>query len=534
MSGLTMRIRRKNFYSTHKEEALSIGKSVLIAAGDHTVVFPENPNEMNRYDFSRHLGHGFDWLVNKCEVSIRDMLQSSIRTGNQSKAVSTITSHCATGLSPLFHFCKLNLASNNPIKIEAEHGRVSTELIYGFLNHLKSENLRHQRTKFSNAKTVLIDAGCASESDFPRLPFGHKPDLPTDEYAYSVREHKSIVRALKVEVSRILKGSQPIDCQDMCYCATWIAARGGLNKQPTVEIRCDALKPHPLSNAKKILLTYKRRSHKAHVSPIQTGTGNSATEHSTVPLSVATLMEQVVERNLTFREQSDYPNRLFVFPLNKANNIGVLTSSRLSQALKHLVKSHKLVDDHGEELKISFRRLRKSWINRIYELSNQDFVITAALSGNSVNVSKTSYLEAPKGAAVMHAFLGEIRNDELLAPPSDPTVIARCSDPINGQKAPKDGSYCLQVLGCFSCKNFVITGDDLHRMFSVYFHVISLRETMPAKQWKRQYGHIIRTIDDKVSPKFPQKTIDKNRTLARLNPHPAWPRVIIGGAPTTE
>lgn len=502
---------------------MSTEKSVLKAAGDHTVIFPENPNEVCRYDFARHLDHGFDWLVNKCEISIRGMLQSSIRTGNQSKAISTITTHCTTGLSPLFNYCKLNLASDNPIKIEAENGRISKQLIQGFLNHLKSQNLRSQRTKFSNAKAVLIDAGCASEEDFPRLPFGHKPDLPTDECGYSFREHQSIVRALKIEVSRILKGSEPIGCQDMCYCATWIAARGGLNKQPTLEIRCDAVKPHPLSNVKKILLTYKRRNHRAHVSPIQMGTANSATELSTIPLNVATLVDQIVERNCTCREQSDYPNRLFIFPLNKTNNTGLVTSSRLSEALSCLAKSHKLVDDHGEKLKISFRRLRKSWVNRIYELSNHDFVITAALSGNSVNVSKTSYLEAPRSAAVMHAFLGEIRNDELLALSSEPTVIARCSDPVNGQRAPKDGRHCLQVLGCFICKNFVITGDDLHRLFSFYFYIVSLRNSMPIKHWKRQYAHIVRIIDNEISPKFNKSLIEKNRSLALLTPHPAWP-----------
>lgn len=520
-----MRMRRKDFQSTHKDEDLCAEKSRSIAADDHIIMFPENASEICRYDFTRHLGQGFDWLVHRCEHSIRNMLQSSVRTGNQSKSVSTITTHCTTGLTPLFNFCKLNLTSNNPIKIEAGNGRISTEFIYGFLNHLKSRNLRSQRTKFSNAKAVLIDAGCASESDFPRLAFGHNPVLPSEEKAYSFREHKSIVRALKIEAARILKESHPIGCRDMCYCATWVAARGGMNKQPTFEIRCDALRPHPLSNGKKILLTYKRRNHKAHASPIQSGTANSSFEVNTVPLTVATLVEQIVARNRICREGSNYPNRLFIFPLNKANSVGLLNSTRLDKALKYLVKSHKLVDDLGNELKISFRRLRKSWTNRIYELSNHDFLITAALSGNTVNVSKTSYLEAPKSAAVMHAFLGEIRNDELLALSSEPTIIARCSDPINGQRAPKDGTHCLQVVGCFICKNFVVTGDDLHRLFSFYFYVVSLRNSMPAKQWKRQYAHIIRIIDNEVSPKFKKSLIEKCRSLAVLTPHPAWPHL---------
>jgi len=67
-----------------------------------------------------------------------------------------------------------------------------------------------------------------------------------------------------------------------------------------------------------------------------------------------------------------------------------------------------------------------------------------------------------------------------------------------------------------------VTGDDLYRVFSLYWGLIRLREKMKVNAWKRLYGHIIRIIDQEIVPKFDADLVNTHRGRAKIDPHPFW------------
>jgi ribosomal protein L31E len=78
----------------------------------------------------------------------------------------------------------------------------------------------------------------------------------------------------------------------------------------------------------------------------------------------------------------------------------------------------------------------------------------------------------------------------------------------------------------------VVTSDDLHRAFSLYWMLVRMRESMGSDAWKRAYGHIIRIIDKEIAPKFDAELVALQRQRAKAEPHPFWrdPDLLEGAA----
>ena len=102
------------------------------------------------------------------------------------------------------------------------------------------------------------------------------------------------------------------------------------------------------------------------------------------------------------------------------------------------------------------------------------------------------------------------------------TPVARCKDPKYGHRAPKNGQYCYKFVNCFGCKSFVVTGDDLYRVYSFYWLIIKERRLIQAKHWSRLYRSVVRIVDDVIAPKFPEHLVEEIRDRARTDPHPFW------------
>jgi hypothetical protein len=173
-------------------------------------------------------------------------------------------------------------------------------------------------------------------------------------------------------------------------------------------------------------------------------------------------------------------------------------------------------------------RLRKTFENRLFTLSGNDPFLTAKLGGHSVKVSNDHYLEAPENAERDWRFMGQVRTDDLLsygknsASLYDSTPVAQCQDTLSGDLAPKNGTHCQKFLACFRCRSFVVTSDDLYRVFSLYWLLIRMRQLMGPNAWNRVYGHIIRTIDRDIAPRFDAELVAIKRQLAKVDPHPMW------------
>ena len=70
-------------------------------------------------------------------------------------------------------------------------------------------------------------------------------------------------------------------------------------------------------------------------------------------------------------------------------------------------------------------RLRQTLLNRVWELSGQDPLITARTGRHTVQTGDAHYWEAPPEAETNMRFLGEARVEAML---STSTIIAPCPE----------------------------------------------------------------------------------------------------------
>jgi hypothetical protein len=197
-----------------------------------------------------------------------------------------------------------------------------------------------------------------------------------------------------------------------------------------------------------------------------------------------------------------------------------------------LVQQYGLKDPDGRPLRLNVSRLRKTFVNRVFDLLGGDVIATAAAAGNTVDVTSVSYLRPGEDAKSNWRFLGIALTNELLTNTlgaTEKTPVGKCSDIRQGQFAPKkQGAICMNFLNCVRCKNYVVTSEDLYRLFSFYWRVLAERAQMNVRRWRKSFAHIVRIIDRDIievglaKSIFKAADVKQAREHAMVNPHPFW------------
>lgn len=218
--------------------------------------------------------------------------------------------------------------------------------------------------------------------------------------------------------------------------------------------------------------------------------------------------------------------------MSEKHKVHALSEGSLQNGIRELVKRYDLKDSDGSPLRINISRLRKTFVNRIFEISEYNVAATAYAAGNTAAVLATNYMRPGEHAQKNWKFLGCVLTNELLTNTlgaTERTPVGRCSDVTNGEYAPmKNGSICMSFLNCLRCRNLVVTSDDLYRLFSFYWRVLGERSRMRPRQWQKQLGHIVRLIDRDVvglgiaKGIFKPDVVERERARARAEPHPFW------------
>jgi hypothetical protein len=97
------------------------------------------------------------------------------------------------------------------------------------------------------------------------------------------------------------------------------------------------------------------------------------------------------------------------------------------------------------------------------------------------------------------------------------TGVARCRNPFRDNE-----SVCKKFFACFTCPSMMIFEDDLWRLFSFYYRLLSERAKITPPQWLKTYGPIIRRIDTDIASQFPADKVEAARIRAQQDPHPTW------------
>lgn len=493
------------------------------------IKFPENATDTRYFYSVKFLGKRFDDVVLTTFAVIARLLDSAIKTGQQTYAYTTLVCFCTMGLVHLYAYCEELIASKTfSILTSAD---ITEEFILGFEEFLQKKPIKSQRHILTRVKKILTQREFnVDPSWFPVNSFaGRSPEKPPRSIRFTPREHMALKTALANEVRTILSNEEPLNRDDLCVCLLTIADKTGANLQPLLELDTSAITAHPFNPHKRILNLYKRRNNSTHPIPLIPGSVDEEEEGPVpkfveAPPFIEKLINTIISSNERARSSSKFPFRVFVsFTARTPNENGkILTKSAINDTIKNLISKYCLKSEDGRPLVVNYERIRKTWINNAFELSDHDPYITAALANQGIRVSNDHYLQAPPDAKQKHSLMGEVRVDELLNYDFENTLIAKCSDIINGERAPKDGGFCVQVFGCFKCSNFVVTGDDLYRLYSFYLHCLRLRGKLGARAWKKTYGHITKIITKEILPKFDEKLVEAASEKARNNPHPAW------------
>ncbi|WP_322034651.1 hypothetical protein [Burkholderia sp. BCC1970] len=423
----------------------------------------------------------------------------------------------------------------------------------GYITSFDNENIStvSKKTRYHSTKMVLkalcargivIEVTGGDNATFPPNPFPGSEHARKGARPLAAAQRKAFSVAVKDAVMPIFDADVEPTAHLLAYALLTIALHTGRNTTPLLEMTADCLRSHPKANT-CFLVLYKRRGHSTSKVAIRDARTDEPEIEAmpTLRPTIAQLVRRVIELSKKLKDDAPdhFKNRIWFFRARscgrgtrRIGDVSVLTDRTLLKATRALVHRYDLKDSDGKPLRINVSRLRKTFVNRMYEILDGDIVATATAAGNTVRVASINYLRPGEDAQKNWKFLGMALTEELLTATlgaTERTPVGRCSDAKNGDYAPKKGQLiCTSFLNCIRCRNYVVTADDLYRLFSFYWRILAERSRMNPKRWKKQLAHIVRLIDRDVveagitSGAFKRAVVDRERERARQDPHPFW------------
>lgn len=462
---------------------------------------------------------------------------------------------------------------------------VTTEVLENYASWLRirpanTETGRHSysgaRSIYSQLKSVLLEcvtSGTMRMEAIPHNPFPNSNRAAAGHLPYTKEEMRRLIGCLSSDLVAIRNNTLKANMSyKMGVYFLLLAARTGRNPSPLMEITRYALQPHPLKpESHALLTTYKRRGNNIAVQSVRKRSVE-VEDAASITADIATLFYEAMEMSAPFVKNApaEIKNRLWLFPRDirgrYGNGITCLNIHSIPQVTARLVKRHSLESDdidpntgNPRPFNLTIMRLRKTFASRIWHLTGGDIVRTANALGNQPRITDTHYLAVTPEMTTNHRFVGKCLEADLRGKSDDlPTItrlaqeirvsvdemkriltgrnntgVGRCSAPLDGKFAPKDGkSACTAFLSCFRCPNQVVMENDLHRLFSFYWLLIKERNILIRNRWHKLYGWVIREIDQVIAPRFPVDVVNNAREEASRNPHPMWrDRAMLGGIP---
>jgi hypothetical protein len=475
------------------------------------------------------------------------------------------------GLPSWFEFLDTSKRLRRPIRRVSD---IDRPLLQDFVSWLRTRSARTEsgylsggtvRSLYGCLKTILtqcVAAGELSIDCFPRKLFPHAQRELKSPAPYPKESMQALLNALAGDLRAIragtFLGTQP---DRLLVYFLLIAVRTGRNPTSLCELKRDAIQPHPLKpETHSLLTTYKRRGNT--LATLSVGKASAEEKISVLAADTSALIRDVLV--LTSELLADAPeelqNSLWLYRRSRRwvslGSVAVFSKKVLYTSIGRFVARHKLFahDDFGlpgsqRPMELTVMRLRKTFATRMWELSGGDVAMTAVLLGNQPHVTDTHYLAVTPEMMRNHHFLGRCLEVELRGTSKDVATLARlakdmgievdeakrlvsggsntgvgrCSSPLHGRYAPKDGhTPCSAFLHCFRCPNQVIMESDLYRMYSFYWLLVKERNLLGRNRWQKAYGWVVREIDRVITPHFTASIVKQAKDKAFADPHPMW------------
>lgn len=507
------------------------------AAVERATTGDSSAEEGRSFDFSPWYGKGIDAMTDLLEQCLQ---QLRVASTYQKRSVISLFDG---GVRKFLSYCiEQAQAQGRELQVEEINRPFIDHYIAWIRRQLRDDgevlSYVAQKSIYTKSKSILVQA-CRQgrlpdrRQLFPVNPFPNVNRHYQGEQPLSLEARRRFAEALRIELAAIARDEfDGTDGQALALVCLLIALRTGLNTTPLLELSRDALLPHPLKPNWRMLVSHKRRGNATHVQSMRWS--DQLAETASAQTDVVWWYEWVKDRTdkLVAEASSDWQQRLWLYrhvQVGRPSSVLALTIDQVIIAAQRLVRRHALVGDDGEPLRVNVATLRKTFVNRLYELSGRDMLVTARLAGHSVKISQSHYLKISPEAKRSFHFAGKTLLSTLQTPlagtvgPEAATPIGHCADPLHGEQAPKqEGRLCTDFLSCFQCKSMVVTTDDLWRLFSFYYLIESERNILNAHDWEQWYGHVRDIIDTEIAPDFPAAAVQAARERARRDPHPYW------------
>lgn len=503
-----------------------------------TVEFPTNPSCVRTFNFGPWYGFGIDTITYACQQQVERFLQ---KQDTQSEP-RTVVAYCDGLKQFLDHMVMIRSALQRDLDL----GDIDRSCIDSFLAHLSDQGLSttSQKTYYAHTKPVLLALGrrglinlvdVGDHATFPLNPFPGVCQKYIGQMPLSLAERKAFTAAVKTAVLPLLTQDTEPSGEILAYALLIVALHTGRNTTPLLELQVNCMRDHPKGQT-VFLVVHKRRGHTTSKTALRGEVKINKVIESTPTLrpTVLQLIRRAISLTESFRRDApaELKDRVWLYRTRSSGEITALSGVMLGQAITNLVKNYGLVDRDGNQLVVNVSRLRKTFINRIYELLDGDVGATAIAAGNTPRVTAQHYLRPSEDAKRNWRFMGEILVQELLTKKlgsTSRTPLGNCTDPRSGEYAPKRGNQvCTSFLNCLRCRNYVVTGDDLWRLFSFYFRVLREQPKVDHRRWRQQMAHIPRLIERDVIAAglkrgvLKKSQVDAARARARADPHPFW------------
>ncbi|AYO24066.1 hypothetical protein D0856_29050 [Vibrio owensii] len=493
------------------------------------------------FDFAPFYGQGFDDLVNRAYYTTKALLDSAISSGSSQK---TILAYSYDGFKILAGYLPLYRQHKDHDLSQAD---ISVELMDNFRIHLKTlkkkngdGNLSYtsQKNHYTLVKSLLhamkTQGYWDASPEYVRSCFKPNPYPKSNQRGgggaspFTQHERKQLVITLKQAIPPIINKDReaPLTAYELTVVVLAIAMQTGINTRPLLEMSVNALSEHPLKANRRLLTVFKRRGSSTQLHNLRKSEEVDIIQG--VKLDVALLIETVTKLNASSREALN-TDLLLTYTSTRNRTAGTATSlseNVLYYYTESLIKEYNLKDEDGNPITVNASRIRKTFVNGIYELSGEDLVAAAHAARHQHQSTTDHYLRAPEEARKNLGRAAEIRVVNILNEDEEKTPMGTCKDTKYGDRAPKDGRICTDFLACFRCKSFVITLDDLWKLYSFYWAIIRNRDSFGRKNWKKYLKDILRVIDEHIEPRcielnaLPQVQTMKEK--ARTTPHPYW------------
>ena len=508
----------------------------------NTVInFGRNATRRRSFDFATWYGVGIDPIVAACQQQIERFLDKR----DADVEVSTVVSYCAEGLRHFLGYLAVHSASIGRSLALAD---IRRDTIDGYLLYLRDAgwSAGSQHLRYSVVKSVLLAMGrrglitvidTGDDATFPGNPLPSIGSHMRGEAPLPRMQRQAFATAVKGAAATLWADDVEPTAKLLAYALLIVALHTGRNTTPLLEMPVDCLREHPKEGL-TLLVLHKRRGHTTHRVALRSARlDRSEVSGASLRPTVTQLIRRVIEVTAPLRREApaDLLGRLWIYRSRRRDDQGRITAlnhGRLADAIATLVREHDLRDTDGQPLRLNISRLRRTFVNRVHELLDGDLLGTAVAAGHQPRVSEQYYLRPGEQAQRNWRFMGQCLVEELQSGTlgaTERTPVGRCSDTRTGEFAPKrGGAVCQSFLNCLRCRNYVVTGDDLWRLFSFYWRVLREQPRMEPRRWGQHLAHIPRLIERDVIAAglakrvFSQAQVDAARERARREPHPFW------------